>query len=159
MPARSSKGGDEEHVHQLRIGIRRLRTALRELAPLAPDAFDPAWEPPLVGVFQRLGQLRDQGQALQSIVADLRDAGAPALDVTVAAGQAPAPSAAAIVRMPAFQAALIALMAFTAQGGDAPPAAAEEALDAKDTPACCKSDCAACTPRCATALKTLPPCR
>lgn len=126
-------GGDEEHAHQLRIGIRRLRTALRELAPLAPGAFDPAWEPPLVEVFQHLGQLRDQGQALQSIVADLRDAGAPALDVIVAAGHAPAPSAAAIVRMPAFQAALIALMAFTAQGEDAPPAAAEEALDTKDT--------------------------
>src|SRR5207237_265256 len=27
---------DEEHVHQLRVGIRRLRTALRELQPLAP---------------------------------------------------------------------------------------------------------------------------
>lgn len=33
--------GDEEHVHQLRIGLRRLRTALRELGPLAEGA-DPA---------------------------------------------------------------------------------------------------------------------
>ena len=125
-------GGDEEHVHQLRIGIRRLRTALRELAPLAPGAFNPAWEPPLVDVFQRLGQLRDRGQVLQASLAELRDAGAPALDVTVAGEQAHGPSAAAIVRTPAFQAALIALMAFTAQGHSA-LATGEEALDAKDT--------------------------
>ncbi|WP_319003108.1 CYTH and CHAD domain-containing protein [Acidovorax radicis] len=127
-------GGDEEHVHQLRIGIRRLRTALGELAPLATGAFNPAWEPPLVEVFQRLGQLRDRGQALQAIVADLRDAGAPALDVRAAAKEAPGQStAAAIVRTPAFQAALIALMAFTAQGHDASPTTGQEALDAKDT--------------------------
>ncbi|KRD55100.1 metal-chelation protein CHAD [Acidovorax sp. Root275] len=125
-------GGDEEHVHQLRIGIRRLRTALRELAPLAPGAFDPAWEPTLVEVFQRLGQLRDRGQALQPIVAEMRDAGAPALEVRAAMKEAPGPCTAAIVRTPAFQAALIALMAFTARGLDAPSATGGEALDAKD---------------------------
>lgn len=126
-------GGDEEHVHQLRIGIRRLRTALSELAPLAPGAFNPTWEPPLAEVFRRLGLLRDQGQALQAIVADLHDAGAPALEVRAAAKEAPGPSAAATVRTPAFQSALIALMAFTAQGHDASPATGEEALDAKHT--------------------------
>ena len=126
-------GGDEEHVHQLRIGIRRLRTALRELAPLAPIAFDPAWEPPLVDVFQRLGQRRDRGQVLQASLADLRDAGAPALDAAAAAEQAPSPSAAAIVRTPAFQAALIALMAFTAQGHGASAMMEEDALDPKNT--------------------------
>lgn len=127
-------GGDAEHVHQLRIGIRRLRTALRELAPLAPGAFNPAWEPPLVDVFQRLGQLRDQGQALQSIVADLRDAGAPVSDVCTTTNGAPGASAAAIVRTPAFQAALIDLMAFAAQGRNAPAANGEDqALEAKDS--------------------------
>lgn len=125
-------GGDEEHVHQLRIGIRRLRTALRELAPLAPGAFNPAWEPPLVDVFQRLGQLRDGGQVLRASLAELQDAGAPALVVTVTGEQAPGPSAAATVRTPAFQAALIALMAFTAQSHGA-LAAGEDALDAKGT--------------------------
>lgn len=125
-------GGDEEHVHQLRIGIRRLRTALRELAPLAPGAFHPAWEPPLVDTFQRLGQLRDRGQVLQASLAELHDAGAPALDLTVAQQEAPGPSAAAIVRTPALQAALIGLMAFTAQGHGASPTG-QEALDAKGT--------------------------
>jgi inorganic triphosphatase YgiF len=35
---------DEEHVHQLRVGLRRTRTALRDLCPrgMAPN---PAWEP------------------------------------------------------------------------------------------------------------------
>ena len=63
---------DEEQLHQLRIGIRRLRTALRELAPLAPGHLDPAWEPPLVHVFQQLGHLRDRSQVMQRIGAELR---------------------------------------------------------------------------------------
>lgn len=33
--------------HQLRVGMRRLRTALHELVDLWPGAFDPAGEAPL----------------------------------------------------------------------------------------------------------------
>lgn len=54
---------DEEQVHQLRIGIRRLRTALRELAELDADSarFDAAaWEAPLVAAFRALGSVRDR---------------------------------------------------------------------------------------------------
>ena len=118
----AEEAGDEEAVHQLRIGIRRLRTALRTLGPLAPGAFDPAWDAPLVDVFQRLGQLRDRGQILHVMDAQLRAAGAPHA-LASAAVQAPAPGAADIVRVPAFQAALIGLMAFSsgahAAGDDA----------------------------------------
>ncbi|MES2609879.1 MAG: CYTH and CHAD domain-containing protein [Pseudomonadota bacterium] len=104
--------GDETHVHQLRIGIRRLRTALRELDALAPGHFDPAWEPPLVDVFRRLGQLRDREQALDTIGAELREAGAPK-----SAAQPPGATASplGIVGAPDFQAVLIGLMGFTAQ--------------------------------------------
>jgi inorganic triphosphatase YgiF len=48
LPNASELGADSddaEHLHQLRIGIRRLRTALRELDALGPG-FDPAWEAP-----------------------------------------------------------------------------------------------------------------
>lgn len=110
--------GGEEHVHQLRIGIRRLRTALRELDALAPGRFDPAWEPPLVDVFRRLGQLRDREQALDTIGAELREAGAPK-PAALPAGTRASPLA--IVGTPAFQAVLIGLMGFTAQ-----PLAAED---------------------------------
>lgn len=111
----------EEHVHQLRIGIRRLRTALRELDGLSPGRFDPAWEPPLVDVFRRLGTLRDREQILETIGAELREAGAPKSGAPSAAA---ATSPLAIVHAPAFQAALIGLMGFTAQGDE--PAAADE---------------------------------
>lgn len=108
---------DEEQLHQLRIGIRRLRTALRELAPLAPGNFDPAWEPALVDVFQQLGHLRDRSQVMQHIGAELRAAGGPPIpshrDDDAGLG-----AAAHIVRHAAFQVALVGLMAFTTQGLD-----------------------------------------
>lgn len=132
--------GTEEHVHQLRIGLRRLRTALRELAPLAPGRFDPAWEKPLVDVFRRLGELRDRSQVLQSIHARLQAAGAPPLAEphTATADAANTRTGASdIVRTAAFQTALIGLMAFTARGhapvAEAPGAGEAEALALKDT--------------------------
>ena len=103
---------DEEQVHQLRIGIRRLRTALRELNELAPAAFDAAWEPPLVDAVRALGALRDRVQVVQRMAPQLREAGAPA--ISLPAENAPAPPAGAAVRAPAFQAVLVALIAFTA---------------------------------------------
>ena len=122
---------DDEQVHQLRIGIRRLRTALRELAPLAPGSFDPAWEPPLVDVFQQLGHLRDRSQVLQRIGAELRTAGGPPMpshrDEDAGLG-----AAAQIVRNAAFQSVLVGLMAFTTQGLDATHGA-PAGLDARAT--------------------------
>jgi inorganic triphosphatase YgiF len=120
---------DEEQVHQLRIGIRRLRTALRELAPLdaASGLFDaPAWEPPLVDAFRALGALRDREQVLKLAQPRLREAGAPAFDPL--AGDAPglAPSAGEVVRAAAFQDVLVSLIGFTAL------APAEPAADGAD---------------------------
>lgn len=134
--------GTDEHVHQLRIGLRRLRTALRELAPLAPGRFDPAWDAPLVDVFRRLGELRDRSQVLQSVHARMQAAGAPALaePPTGSASAAGASTGAAdIVCTSAFQTALIGLMAFTAQShallATTPDTDADgtEALGPKDT--------------------------
>lgn len=105
--------GDATHVHQLRIGIRRLRTALRELDALAPGRFAPAWEAPLVDAFRGLGELRDRDQALDAIGAELREAGAP--PVGEQAARAASASPFDIVSAPALQAALVALMGFTAQ--------------------------------------------
>ena len=103
---------DEEQVHQLRIGIRRLRTALRALGELAPAAFDAAWEPPLVEAFRALGALRDRVQVVQRMAPRLREAGAPA--ISLPADNAPSPPAGDAVRAPAFQAVLVALIGFTA---------------------------------------------
>jgi len=122
---------DETHVHQLRVGIRRLRTVLRELDALAPGAFDTAWEAPLVEVFRRLGELRDRDQAVQTIGAELLEAGAPPVD---APAQVTTASPLEIVSSPAFQGTLIALMGFTASPADSEaPDMARSPLGARDT--------------------------
>lgn len=93
----------EEHVHQLRVGIRRVRTALREAVAegLSPQ------ERALVDAFRELGRQRDVSHVLQAIAPKLRDAGGPM-------PQEPptrAPSPARIVRAPAFQDAVLSLLA------------------------------------------------
>uniref|UniRef100_UPI001358FE20 CHAD domain-containing protein n=1 Tax=Raoultella sp. 18073 TaxID=2681452 RepID=UPI001358FE20 len=108
--------GDEGHVHQLRVGIRRLRTALRELDAFAPGRFDPDWQAPLRTAFRRLGELRDGEHVLESFDEALRASGGPA----IAAHEPPSTSAQEVVGDGAFQAALIALMGFAAAGASAP---------------------------------------
>ncbi|RYF27168.1 MAG: CYTH and CHAD domain-containing protein [Comamonadaceae bacterium] len=114
--------GDDEHVHQLRIGIRRLRTALRDLNALAPGALHADWEAPLKEVFRRLGELRDRAQVLQSVDTALRDAGGP----QVGRLKGPEQSAEQIVCGSAFQSTLVQLLGFTA----APDQAAGSVEDA-----------------------------
>lgn len=121
--------GDDEHVHQLRIGIRRLRTALRDLDMLAPGALHPDWEAPLKDVFQRLGELRDRAQVLQSVDAALRDAGGPQVGRPKGAEQ----SAAQIVRGSAFQSTLVDLLGFTAAAEQTAGSAEATSLGPKAT--------------------------
>lgn len=127
---------DEEQIHQLRIGIRRLRTALRELAGLDADTsrFGAAtWEPPLVDAFRALGDLRDREQVVKLAQPRLREAGAPEVDPLAgdAAAAAPALTPGDIVRAAAFQDVLVSLIGFTAtatESTDPTPLAADDAL-------------------------------
>jgi len=97
---------DEEHVHQLRVGIRRLRTALRELQSLAP--VDAGCEPALVAAFRALGEQRDQAQVLRSFAPRIEAAGGPRPQ---ALAQPVAPSAPGeVVRAPEFQDAMLELL-------------------------------------------------
>lgn len=121
----ASGSPDPEHVHQLRVGIRRLRTALRELADFAP-AIDPAWEPALAETFSALGRQRDREHVVRSVQSRLEAHGAPPCNVTDAADAEP--SADAVVRAPGFQAVLMGLIAASLPGdaadetrGTAPP--------------------------------------
>lgn len=127
---------DAEQLHQLRIGLRRLRTALRELRPLDAPAFADAeaWAPPLVAAFQALGALRDREQVLARIAPRLQAAGAPAIalappDAAVVGQLSPGE----IVRAPAFQAVLVALIGFTATEAAPPALEGEGAFDARAT--------------------------
>lgn len=67
-----------EVVHQLRVGLRRLRVLLRELAPLAP-AIDAGWAPVLARVFAQLGEQRDHVAVAAAVRPLLEAAGAPLL--------------------------------------------------------------------------------
>ena len=104
----ASGSDDAEVIHQLRVGIRRLRTALRELDGLA-DGIDPQWEKPWVKVFRALGEHRDSGFLAHTLQPQLEAVGGPALPVL--ADAKPADPVAA-VRSAAFQGAMMDLLAF-----------------------------------------------
>lgn len=105
---------DVEQIHQLRVGLRRLRTALRELAALG-DGLRPEWQAPLADAFRVLGARRDRQQLLAQMQPRLQAAGAPTLTLPPDDAQVHSPAEA--VRASAFQAALVALVGFAA--GDA----------------------------------------
>lgn len=67
-----------DHIHQLRVGVRRLRTALRELSDLT-DAIDPAWESHLVQAFSELGRHRDYSHMELVVQPQLLAAGGPTM--------------------------------------------------------------------------------
>lgn len=96
---------DAEQIHQLRVGLRRLRTALRELAPLS-EALLPAWDAPLQDTFAHLGERRDNETVAEAVQPLLQAAGAPKAAWTMP----PAPDTAAEVRGPAFQAVLVQVL-------------------------------------------------
>ena len=83
-----------DHVHQARVAIRRLRSALRVFRGWVP-------EPPaervdgLRALFATLGQARDRDVLGSGVAAELQQAGAPPLAL---AGEAPAPDVAALMR-------------------------------------------------------------
>ena len=109
---------DPEHIHQLRIGIRRLRTAIRELEPLA-EGMEPAWEAPLVDAFRDLGRHRDDSWLALGLQPRIEAAGGPSVDTHHAGADIPEPGD--VVRLPAFQDALFCLIGFVhcAESGNA----------------------------------------
>ena len=100
---------DAEDIHQLRVGIRRLRTALRELSSLT-EGIDPGWKVPLIAVFRALGLHRDHGHLARTVEPQIEGAGGPAIPAPTLEADTPDPVAA--VRAAAFQDSLLALLAF-----------------------------------------------
>lgn len=98
--ALASGHGEAEHVHQLRVGLRRLRTVQRELQ--GTDAGEP-----LRSAFGALGRWRDRGEALGGAAAALALVGAPVIAMPEADADVPSPEA--VAAGAAFQQALVAL--------------------------------------------------
>ena len=73
---------DAEHLHQCRVGMRRLRCALRDFAALASTPPDAAALRRRIGtVFQRLGGARDRDALREGLLPHLVAAGAPIADL------------------------------------------------------------------------------
>ena len=102
-----------EHVHQLRVGLRRLRTALRELGEAAaqPSA---AWESQLQRLFAGLGATRDRDALAEKLLPALHRAGVPGLQLPAAA-DTPRPEH--TLREPQTTQLWLELLAFAAQHG------------------------------------------
>ena len=79
--AEIARGSDDpEHVHQLRVGLRRLRSVARGMQPLA-SRLPAAWEAAVMPVFEALGDARDQQVRATLLAPKLRAAGAPVADL------------------------------------------------------------------------------
>ena len=101
---------EPEHLHQLRVGLRRLRTALRELGPLSPGV-PPQWGDALGTLFGRLGSARDRDALAQTLLPALHKAGADALQLPVIEAE---PAAQVALREPATTLLWLQLLAFAA---------------------------------------------
>lgn len=100
-----------EHVHQLRVGLRRLRSALRLFTGEAADA---ALGAPAAALFRRLGNARDaaviESEFAADLIAALRAEGI-AKDTALLPAAGAAPSPAEVLREPAAQLFLLDLLA------------------------------------------------
>ena len=96
---------DAEYLHQLRVGLRRLRSLLRVFGPLAPPP-DASLAPALATLFGQLGAARDQDAMAEWLWPALQTAAAPwvpDLDHLSAAAGDDAVDIAALLSAPATQ--------------------------------------------------------
>jgi triphosphatase len=105
--SRIAEGSEHaETIHQLRVGLRRLRTVLRELSALSP-LIKAEWSAVLSDVFAQLGQRRDHDVVSAAVRPLLEAASAPLLVWTPPARVDPVATA----RNAAFQQTLVSLLA------------------------------------------------
>jgi inorganic triphosphatase YgiF len=99
-------GGGDEHVHQLRVGLRRLRTVLRELGEFeALATLDSAVVPAIAALFRDLGRHRDLATLVPAVQVQIASAGGP-----VAPWVATPPELTPLLRASAVQGAFLALV-------------------------------------------------
>jgi inorganic triphosphatase YgiF len=119
----TSGQGAAEHLHQLRVALRRLRTALRLFAAWSADADEAAAiEAALREPFSRLGAARDSDALQAALLPALASAGGPALDWPASPCTA---EPAELLCEPAFTLPLLRALqlALAMPGADSPPLA------------------------------------
>ena len=75
-----------EHVHQLRVAIRRLRTAFKSFKNWTNTDLT-LWQQQLKILFQQLGATRDQDALNETLIPQLQQAGSPILKFPQSAGK------------------------------------------------------------------------
>jgi len=125
---------DDEAVHQLRVGLRRLRTAARELGAWS-EGLAPTWQAPATHVFRELGRYRDRTTIAAQMQGRLVAAGSPAPQTPAARAESVDPVA--LVRAASFQHALLDLLEFLLAAPSAPD---KRALGASDPAAASAKD-------------------
>ncbi len=105
-----------DHLHQLRVGLRRLRTVLAWCADWGPDsAAAQALQLALREPFMQLGAARDGDVLAGALWPELQAAGCPAWDAELAAarvdGTGPGAEPALVVRDPGFTTVLLRSLA------------------------------------------------
>jgi triphosphatase len=107
-----------DHVHQLRVGLRRLRSAFRSFRGWVQTP-PPALQDGLRGLFAELGRARDGDVMDSGVAAALAAVGAPALPPRRPAAIS---EPGALLRAPAVQALLLDLVIWRTTGQDPRPA-------------------------------------
>ncbi|MFJ1301842.1 CHAD domain-containing protein [Pseudomonadota bacterium AL_CKDN230030165-1A_HGKHYDSX7] len=123
--------GSPEHVHQLRVGMRRLRSAWKLFEGwVAPPA--PTLDAGIREYFGAFGASRDQDVLADTVVPLLEGAGMPPIPAEPVARGA---DAHALAASPAFQAWLLELFEWSMNILPPPPPAEADATDVTATPA------------------------
>jgi len=120
--------GTPEHLHQCRIGLRRLRSALRDFAFLAGAAAPveaPRWQEQLRELLAVLGRARDRDALAASLLPQLAAAGAPVASLPPLPG--PVQDPAVLLRAPAANLLWLAILGWL-QASALPPEPAAPAL-------------------------------
>jgi len=120
----AAPGGQAEVLHQLRVGLRRTRTALREFGRDV-DGLDPAWDSVLADAFRALGAQRDLDVVATTLAPALAAAGAAGCGAAAPDAARPLPPVepATALRAAAFNTALLGLIGFVLAAAERPDAA------------------------------------
>ncbi len=113
--ARGSR--DPEHVHQLRVGLRRLRSAASGMARFARP-LPAGWQAAIRPAFAALGDARDRHVQSTTLAPRLRQAGAPLADLGEPSEEE-AKTIQQLVRGARFHGTMLRLQAYAERAGDA----------------------------------------
>lgn len=118
----AANAGQAEHVHQARVGLRRLTSVLREVGHWSPLPADPRWIEGAHTIFQALSAARDRDAVAEWLAPALRAAGATPPTFERAA---PAPDPAQVFRSRETTQWQLQMLAFV----QSPPALDDSAAD------------------------------